>query len=243
MQPLLASTHNYAIWDDHDYGPDDSDRGYWLKSTTLDAFKLFWANPNFIFDEGCTGTFVWNDCQFFLMDDRTFRAPDNMPDGPGKAYYGEKQMQWLMDALITSKATFKFIITGGQIVNPAKVFENYAIYGTERDRLFKALADAKIPGLLFITGDRHHTILHKIDRAGTYPLYDLTVSPLTSGPAKPLADELAQPSYVPGTLVTDRNFGILGVSGPLTDRVLSIQVYDQKGTERWTRQIKASELK
>ena len=243
MQPLLASTHNYAIWDDHDYGPDDSDRGYWLKSTTLDAFKLFWANPNFIFDEGCTGTFVWNDCQFFLMDDRTFRAPDNMPDGPGKAYYGEKQMQWLMDALTTSKATFKFIITGGQIVNPAKVFENYAIYGTERDRLFNALADAKIPGLLFITGDRHHTILHKIDRAGTYPLVDLTISPLTSGPAKPLAAELAQPSYVQGTLVTDRNFGILGVSGPLTDRILSIQVYDQKGAKRWTRQIKASELK
>ncbi|MBC3788945.1 alkaline phosphatase D family protein [Spirosoma utsteinense] len=243
MQPLLANAHNYAIWDDHDYGPDDSDRSYWLKSTTLDAFKLFWANPNFIFDEGCTGTFTWNDCQFFLMDDRTFRAPDNMPDGPGKTYYGEKQMQWLMDALTTSKATFKFIITGGQIVNPAKVVENYSIYGTERDRLFNALAEAKIPGLLFITGDRHHTIFHKLDRAGTYPLHDLTISPLTSGPAKPLAEELAQPTYVDGTLVTDRNFGILSVSGPLTDRVLSIQFYDQKGVERWSRQLKASELK
>ena len=243
MQPLLASTHNYAIWDDHDYGPNDSDRGYWLKSTTLDAFKLFWANPNYIFDEGCTGTFVWSDCQFFLLDDRTFRAPDEMPDGPGKTYYGEKQMQWLMDALTTSKATFKFIITGGQIVNPAKVFENYAIYGTERDRLFKALAEANIPGLLFITGDRHHTILHKIDRNGTYPLYDLTISPLTSGPAKPLADELTQSSYINGTLVTDRNFGILSVNGPPTDRVLIINVYDQKGQERWTRTLKASELK
>ena len=248
MQPLLASTHNYAIWDDHDYGPNDSDRSYWLKQTTLDAFKLFWANPNFIFDEGCTGTFVWSDCQFFLLDDRTFRAPDDMPDGPGKAYYGEKQMQWLMDALTTSRATFKFIITGGQIVNPAKVFENYAIYGTERDRLFKALADARIPGLLFITGDRHHTILHKLDRAadgrmGTYPLYDLTISPLTSGPAKPGADELTLTTYVNGTLVTDRNFGILSVNGPLNNRVLTISVYDQKGTERWNRQVKASELK
>ena len=243
MQPLLAATHNYAIWDDHDYGPDDSDRSYWLKEVTLDAFKLFWANPNFIFPESCAGTFEWNDCQFFMLDDRTFRAPDKMPDGPDKTYFAEKQLQWLLDALTFSKATFKFIVTGGQIVNPTKSFENYAIYGTERDRLFKAIADAKIPGVLFITGDRHHSILHKLDRAGTYPLYDLTISPLTSSPAKPLADELKTPTYVNGTLVTDRNFGILSVSGPLADRVLNIKVYDQKGAERWSRDVRASELK
>lgn len=243
MQPLLAATHNYAIWDDHDYGPDDSDRSYWLKEVTLDAFKLFWANPNFVFPESCAGTFTWNDCQFFMLDDRTFRAPDKMPDGPGKTYFADKQLQWLLDALTFSKATFKFIVTGGQIVNPTKAFENYAIYGTERDRLFKAIADAKIPGVLFITGDRHHSILHKLDRAGTYPLYDLTISPLTSSPAKPLADELKQPTYIDGTLITDRNFGILSVSGPLADRVLNIKVYDQKGTERWSHDLRASELK
>ncbi|MCB0572700.1 MAG: alkaline phosphatase family protein, partial [Phaeodactylibacter sp.] len=28
MQPLLASTHHYAIWDDHDYGPNNSNRSY-----------------------------------------------------------------------------------------------------------------------------------------------------------------------------------------------------------------------
>ncbi|WP_425290914.1 alkaline phosphatase D family protein [Spirosoma linguale] len=243
MQPLLAATHNYAIWDDHDYGPDDSDRSYWLKEVTLDAFKLFWANPNFIFPESCAGTFEWNDCQFFMLDDRTFRAPDKMPDGPNKAYFSEKQIQWLLDALTFSKATFKFIVTGGQIVNPTKSFENYAIYGTERDRLFKAITDAKIPGVLFLTGDRHHSILHKLERPGTYPLYDLTISPLTSGPAKPLAEELKLPTYVDGTLVTDRNFGILSVSGPLKDRVLTIKVYDQKGAERWTKDVRASELK
>ena len=248
MQPLLASTHNYAIWDDHDYGPNDSDRSYWLKDVTLDAFKLFWANPNFVFPEGCTGTFTWNDCQFFMLDDRTYRAPNEMPDGPEKAYFAEKQVQWLLDALTFSKATFKFIVTGGQIVNPTKAFENYATYGTERDRLFKAITDARIPGVLFLTGDRHHSILHKLDRTApgrsdAYPLYDLTISPLTSSPAKPLADELKLPTYVEGTLVTDRNFGILSVSGPLKDRVLTIQVYDQKGTERWTKQLRASELK
>ncbi|QHV97266.1 alkaline phosphatase D family protein [Spirosoma endbachense] len=243
MQPLLASTHNYAVWDDHDYGPNDADRSYWLKPVTLEAFKLFWTNPNFVFPEGCAGTFFWNDCQFFLLDDRTFRAPNEKPDGPEKAYFGDKQIQWLVDALTFSKASFKFIITGGQIINPTAAFENYAIYGTERDRLLKAITEAKIPGVLFITGDRHHSILHKLDRSGTYPLYDLTISPLTSSVAQPRADELKQPTYVDGTLVAERNFGLLSVGGPLNDRVLTIKVHDQKGAERWSRDIRASELK
>lgn len=44
LQPLLGSTHHYAIWDDHDYGPNDSDRGYHKKKEALEIFKLFWAN-------------------------------------------------------------------------------------------------------------------------------------------------------------------------------------------------------
>ncbi|MEX0602133.1 MAG: alkaline phosphatase family protein, partial [Bacteroidota bacterium] len=31
MQPLLGAAHNYATWDDHDYGPNDSDRSYRLR--------------------------------------------------------------------------------------------------------------------------------------------------------------------------------------------------------------------
>ncbi|MBD2701993.1 alkaline phosphatase family protein [Spirosoma sp. BT702] len=243
MQPLLANTHNYATWDDHDFGPNDADRSYWLKPVTLEAFKLFWTNPNYVFPEGCAGTFFWNDCQFFLLDDRTFRAPNDMPDGPAKAYFGDTQIQWLVDALTFSRATFKFIVTGGQIINPTEAFENYSIYGTERKRFFAAIAEAKIPGVLFITGDRHHSILHKLDRSGTYPLYDLTISPLTSSVAQPRADELKQSTYVDNTLVTERNFGLLSVSGPLNDRVLNIKVFDQKGTERWSRDLRASELK
>ncbi|MEZ0538742.1 alkaline phosphatase D family protein [Fibrella arboris] len=247
MQPLLASTHNYAIWDDHDYGPDDSDRSYWMKPVTLEAFKLFWANPNFIFEEGCTGTFSWGDCQFFMLDDRTYRAPDKQPDGgatgPEKAYFGVKQLDWLLDALRYSTATFKFVVTGGQIVNPTAAFENYAVYGTERAQLLNRLADANIPGVLFITGDRHHSIIHTLQRPGTYPLHDVTISPLTSGPAQPLASELTQPTADAGTLLTERNFATMAVSGPQNARLLTIRAYDSTGKEKWVRTIRADDLR
>lgn len=44
MQPLLASAHNFAIWDDHDFGPDNSDASFMQKDLTLEAFQLFWGN-------------------------------------------------------------------------------------------------------------------------------------------------------------------------------------------------------
>ena len=34
LQPLLGSVHHYAIWDDHDYGPNDADRSFVNKQLT-----------------------------------------------------------------------------------------------------------------------------------------------------------------------------------------------------------------
>ena len=42
LQELLSSTHNYAIWDDHDYfGPNDADRSYKMRNEALEVFKNF----------------------------------------------------------------------------------------------------------------------------------------------------------------------------------------------------------
>lgn len=41
LQPFLASTHHYAIWDDHDYGPNDSDRGFYNKIKHCRHFAIF----------------------------------------------------------------------------------------------------------------------------------------------------------------------------------------------------------
>ena len=69
VQPLLASTHHYAIWDDHDFGPNDADGSFWLKKTASEVFKLFWGNPNYdvINKGGITGVFQWADLDFFFI--------------------------------------------------------------------------------------------------------------------------------------------------------------------------------
>ena len=78
MQALLASRSHYAIWDDHDYGPNNSDRSFSRKALTKEAFSLFWANPSYGVSDwgGVTSFFEWGDAEFFLLDNRSFRTPN-----------------------------------------------------------------------------------------------------------------------------------------------------------------------
>ena len=47
LQRLLTATSHLAIWDDHDYGPNNADGSFTLKGETLRLFRLYWANPSF----------------------------------------------------------------------------------------------------------------------------------------------------------------------------------------------------
>ncbi len=95
---------------------------------------------------------------------------------------------------------------------------------------------------MFITGDRHHSVVYKLERPGAYPLYDITISPLTSGPSKPTKEEADSPQ-VSGTLYTERNFAFAEISGPRKDRVLKLTVNNIKGEEIWLKEFRANDLK
>lgn len=235
LQKLLANTHHYAIWDDHDYGPNNSDRSNIHKYDALAAFKQFWANPTYGFDGNqCAVTqFKYNDAEFFLLDDRWFRSPNNRKTG-NREYLGEKQMQWLIDALVTSKATFKFVAIGGQVLSNASLYENYATYPKERAQLLDLLVKEELKNVIFLTGDRHKTELSKIKRNGIV-FYDLTVSPLTST-AYDSSDE-PNKNRVEGTHYAERNFGIIEFSGDFKNRQLKMIIFDKQGNQVWTKTL------
>lgn len=236
LAPLLARVHQYAIWDDHDWGPNDSDASFWLRDTAEEMFKLFWANPNYA-KHGIYGSFTWGDSQFFLLDDRTFRTANDNRTGK-RSYLGEKQLDWLINSLAFSKYTFKFVVVGGQVLNPLEVYENYSTYSEERNRLIAAIRKLKLKNVIFLTGDRHFTELSLLEENGEEPLYDLTVSPLTSSTYPPITEK--NPLRIQGTLVDDkRNFGTIEVSGPLKSRKLTVRIFDFEGKELWTREIPA----
>ncbi len=238
MQPLLASTHHYAIWDDHDYGPNDSDRSFVHKETTLEAFKLFWGNPTFGVngEKGITSFFQYNDMDFFLMDDRYFRSPNRRTSGE-PTMMGKAQLEWLIDALAASYAPFKMVCIGNQVLNTVKSYENYEnLFPEERAYLLKRIEEEGIKNVIFLTGDRHQSELSKYVNARGNAIYDLTTSALTAGVnTREEANELR----VEGTLVAKHNFALLEFSGPRTERVLTMRVFDADGNEEWSREIPA----
>lgn len=240
LQQLLATTHHYATWDDHDYGPNDADRSYAKKQIAKEAFDLYWGNPYFNVQGlgGITNQFQWSDCDFFVLDDRWHKSPNDRRTGQ-REMFGQAQLQWLIDALKYSNASFKFVVTGGLILHPGAFGERMATYPDERAQLLKALRDEKIPGVIFLTGDVHQTELSVLKEDMPWPVYDLTVSPLTSGVnTRASSNSLA----VPGTFLAEHNFGMLRVSGPADNRVLTIRILGRDGQVRWQRDITAKEL-
>jgi alkaline phosphatase D len=246
MQSLLASTQNLAIWDDHDFGPDDSDRGFYNKYITQQAFKDFWANKFYGIDpgqkEGVFSSYNWSDAELFLLDNRFFKSPNKRLSGD-KTMLGKTQIQWLIDALVSSKASFKILVIGGQVLNTEAVFENYENYKSEKEFLLSEILANKIKGVVFISGDRHFTELSVLKRPNAYSLYDWTVSPLTSGHG--VVEKIAKEpnaNRVPGSLFAQHVFGTLSFSGEKESRQMKLSLFDKNGSELWNKIILKSEL-
>lgn len=236
MQRLLRTTHHYAIWDDHDFGPNNANGSWIHKDWALESFRLFWMNPSFGLPDvkGITTAFQFNDMDFFLLDNRYNRTPDNLVHG-GEHILGEQQIEWLIHALKSSRAPFKLVAVGGQVINTARVYENHAVYAEERKDLLRRIAEEKIEGVVFLTGDRHHTELSKFTADNGIVIYDLTVSPFTSKAYD--VDNETNGLRVEGTVVEVQNFGMLEFTGPHKERSMSISIFDSSGKVLWERKI------
>jgi alkaline phosphatase D len=244
LQPFLAATHHYATWDDHDYGPNDSDGSFPLKDSALAVFKQYWPNVAYGLADtpGVFHKFQWNDVEFFLVDDRYYRKPERWPDGPDKTMLGRVQMDWLKGSLLSSRAPFKIVVVGSQALNPLSTSESWAEFATERTELLDFIRDRRVEGVLFLSGDRHRTELIRIEHPGTYPLYDFTSSPLTAGTAAPRDAEKDNPYRVAGTLLVEHSFAQLRFEGKAGARRVHLSAYDKTGTLKWEQVIAEGDL-
>lgn len=232
LQALMASCNNYAIWDDHDFGPNDGSGSWIHRDMALEMFKLFWPNPSFGYrDLPCTfSAFNYRDCDFVMMDNRYYRseASDTHPE----QIFGKEQIDRMIDLLKQSQAPFKFVLTGGQFLNTAKVFENHSNYEEERAYILKRLNDEGLQNVIFISGDRHHSEVNEVVLPNGNKVYEFTVSPLTSGAASSVTEE--NENRVEGSLIKQRNFAVMKISGERKERVLELVYYDSNGEELYS---------
>lgn len=175
---VLKSTPNYAMWDDHDYGPNNSDGSAVGKENSLAGWNQFWGNSasGTATTPGAFFKFSWGDVDFFMVDGRYHRSPDNAPDDGDKRMLGDRQFSWLIDGLKNSKAKFKVIASGSTLADSKN--DGWRIYTFARHRLFDAIGRNKISGVVYLSGDVHRSRVWthpESDRVG-YPLIEVISS-------------------------------------------------------------------
>ena len=242
IQDLLVACPHLAIWDDHDFGPNDCDGSWIHKDWAQQAFESFWFNPSYGLpgaSEGITTQYRFNDVDMFLLDNRSHRVNhDVKTDVP--QVLGDEQMDWLIASLKRSRAPFKLVAVGGQMLSDAAIYENFAQFPEERRELLDRIAAEKIKGVIFLTGDRHNSEMTSMQLPNGHWVHDITCSPLTSTSY----DHTEEPNTlrVPGSMIGVRNYTTLEFSGPRKDRIMRVVMHNTAGEILWEQTLRATSL-
>jgi alkaline phosphatase D len=255
LRSVLATTPTYAIWDDHDFGPNNSDRTFRWRDLTLDLFKKYWPNPSAGTAEtpGVFHSFKIADVEFFMLDDRYHRDPNEAPDR--STMLGTGQLNWLKDQLKASTATFKVIVNGHTMtIDRQDSGEYWANFGSEREDFLNWMFSEGIDGVFFISGDWHVGSLSRIDFSSDgYPLYELISSNAAVQTVEADAHQYKRNRQVTGhnrrfdgpiiNDIQDYNFGLLEFSGDKGNRTVNLKLVDHRGEVRAAHRLTEEDLR
>ena len=170
--PLTSAIPTYAIWDDHDFGPNDCDGTHEYAEEALEGFKEYW--PNGVYgsedNKGIYRAFVIGDIEVFLLDGR-YHARQTKENA---TMLGAVQFEWLCEGLKKSQARYKLLVSGTPFARNKKDCWGGSFYRGERDALFRYIVEQDIRGVLAISGDIHRCDIHKIPLGNNRFLYDFT---------------------------------------------------------------------
>ena len=168
FQTMSSQTPIVAIWDDHDYGQDNTDSTYRYKAETRKVFReSFPTYPFQVEDGGLYYQFTVADVDIFVLDTRWYRSPMQDGDDEGKTMLGEEQLLWLMNGLKQSAAPFKMIFSsvsfndyGGDTSSGRRGFDSWMGYKFERSKFLSFIEENQIQGVLVFSGDQHYPSAH-----------------------------------------------------------------------------------
>jgi alkaline phosphatase D len=252
FQRLTSSASVYAIWDDHEFTDDIwlgpyKHKPFW-KMPLLDQFRENWINPSYGSEEWPA---VWHsfsvaDVDFFMLDGRFYRtnpyalAPSRVNDfAEYPTMLGPDQKSWLLEGLKQSSATFKVIASPVPWSYEAKPGSVDTWYGfrQERDEIFGFLAEHGIEGVVLLSSDRHRSDAWKIERPGSYPLYEFASARLTNEHLHPVM-EAALFSYN-----QKQSFGLLRFDLSADDPALTYDIYSIDNERVFSLALRASDLR
>ncbi len=191
-QRLKASTPIIGVWDDHDYGINDGDKRFAQKKESRDLMFDFLGMPADAKERNREGgyaahTYGTGDQQVkvILLDGRYFRDTLSRIDRQYQVnltgqMLGDAQWKWLEKELNTSTARVNFIISGVQFLSTEHVYEKWANFPKEREKLLDLIARSGVQNPILLSGDRHIAeIMKLVDSRFPKGLFEVTASGLT----------------------------------------------------------------
>jgi alkaline phosphatase D len=164
MIEFFRSVPTYWSKDDHDFRFNESDHttdDLPLPKTGIDLFReqlpivaVGSGKPTYRTHR------VSRKLQIWLTENRDYRSPNEMADGPQKSIWGAAQRDWLKATLKASDAKWKILISPTPMVGPDDLqkIDNHADirgFRHEADAFFAWLQENRIGNLTIICGDRH----------------------------------------------------------------------------------------
>ena len=225
MKDYYRHVGGYFMKDDHDYRFNDADpfmKGVWVNSKRASAdAKLTETRGNRSLDvawltheEGIRvfrqvfpasdkpyRTFRWGQgVQIWLLENRDFRSPNDMPDGPEKSIWGTEQKQWLKETLLASDADHKVVISPNPIVGPDRLMkgDNHANlngFWHEAQVFLDWLKAEELSNVVLMCGDRHWQY-HSIDQRNGRGIHEFSCGPTSDEHVQavpPLYDGVERP--------------------------------------------------
>jgi len=216
---FAARTPVYAIWDDHDYGADNSDRTQPGRERSLKTFNEIWPNPpsQARRTPGIWTRFTVGQAEFFLLDVRYHRSPDDDPDGPDKTMLGAEQRDWLLRSLPESRAVFKFLVSGSSWNCGGVEAWNHRFLH-EYDTILRSLRRDRIAGVVLLGGDQHEC--------------KIAVRPAESWGGYDLHEWMAGQIWNREHEKPHRGFGLITVDTTASPPKAELEFFDQHGRAR-----------
>lgn len=179
FQDIRAHVPMRAVWDDHDFGPNDSGGDFVFKTFSEQVFEAFWGSAKTvrsrpgIYDSVMIGP-EGRRVQIILLDTRYFRSPlqevdKSRPpvrgrywasDDPHAQMLGEVQWRWLAQEL-AKPVELRLIVSSIQVLSQAHNFERWANFPNERRRFLSMLSDANGGQSIILSGDRHSAAIYR----------------------------------------------------------------------------------
>ncbi|MBI4240974.1 MAG: alkaline phosphatase D family protein [Candidatus Rokubacteria bacterium] len=245
VQAFFRTASVYAIWDDHEVRNNFAGTTEPLTAVGRQAFIDYWPvlppaeEPGRLYRRVRWGKLL----ELFILDTRQYRSDNRQPDGPGKTMLGQDQRRWLVEAVTSSDALWKVVVSSVPLAIPtgrsgrdswssanARGLAEEAATGfaMERDALLREFRMATVRNLLWLTADVHHAELIRHQPWPDFAFHEFIAGPLAASRGRPRPlDVTLKPRSLFGLGDTD-NFGQLTID---RDR-LTVRIFDASGTMR-----------